>query len=89
MYVAITIENVTKFVTNSMSQIQEVQRIPSSIPIKTSRPSNNLFKLETVKKQEKIFLKTQRRRHLIYRETRVKITMAFNSHTMHLRRKLN
>lgn len=57
MYVAITIENVTKFVTNSMSQIQEVQRIPSSIPIKTSRPSNNLFKLETVKKQEKNFFK--------------------------------
>lgn len=78
MYVAIMIENVPKFMTNTKSQIQEVQRIPSSINIKTSIPRNNLFTLETVKKQEKFLKKPKRRRHLTYRETRIQITLAFN-----------
>ena len=80
-------ENFPKLMSDTKPQIQEVQRTPNRINAPKTKPRDIIFILQKINTKLKILKEARGKKHLAYREAKIRIISSFSSETMQARRK--
>lgn len=79
-------KNFPKLITDTKSQIQEAQKVQTRINPQKPIPRHIIFKLKKIKNQAKILKEARGRKHLTYREAKIRTALDFSSESMEARR---
>ena len=79
-------ENFPNVGKETVTQLQEVQRVPSKINPRRNRPRHVVNKLTKIRDKERILKATAEKQQISYKETPVRLSADFSAETMQARR---
>ena len=82
----IIVENFPNMGKKTVTQGQEVQRVPGRINPRRNMPRHIVIKLTKIKDKENLLKATREKQQIIYKETPIRLTADFSAETLQARR---
>ena len=77
----ITVENFPNMGNETVSQVQEPQKVPSRINPRRNTPRHTVIKLTKIKDRDKILKATKEKQQITYKETPIRLSADFSTET--------